>query len=828
MASTRLGETLRSIHLLFSGQSVVGQSDAALLRRFVASRDEEAFGALVARHGPMVCAVCRDVLRDSHDVEDAFQATFLILVRRAGSLWVDESLGGWLYRVAYHVAIRANREASRRRTREQSGIDFAAVPAPNADNHDAELHEAIARLPERFRRPLVLCDLEGMPQLEAARVLKCGEATLRRRLAGARDRLRNRLAARGVPPIVLGRLGTAGAMSQQSALPAGLIETTTRVALAMRPASALATSLARSAARASLFARAAKVLLVAGLLSAVVATYAFTRAGDARPPVLEPALAPVVAEKVQPKVRPQAQAPPAKKTELEPVHWVHLKSDRGAEYWANLDTGIEFQREGKTRSMLDAHKREWQTYRGSGAIEKFKPTPYHDMKDRLGRLITPAGQDIQDDPNRKVPSRTPPLLRLFRAVIASEYRFDTLDDKKTIRCDDFEHDALGAMRLQEQVWYDAETRRRLRSKKRYQAADQDRYGKEFETIDYDYPETGPANLAALGVPRDTPMVDLESKRRSSRWDDQMPEVRKAIAGQVEAIRKFPRELRVVSKDYRGSIHLEYWSAKQAFIDGFCKNMMSDVHRSLDDELTRYFEADNQDYGNRPGGLFPRIGDAPTGAFDADRVALWFPLKKSVSVGLSDGRMTYHLTRFSDEPDGPRNIEVHVMDHGFHEFPTFLNQQWASVRSRALGLEELTPGPGTPPGMIVIKTNGTIEAGDRREPYPQIYTLDPAHDWIAVRQVTWQKMYQKETWQMQDVRAKAFQQLPNGSWYVSLWEKSETFGLEREKPTPRKPDRTRFMWVNVKPLRAEDFPKDIFNGPAFLEQAKNEGAKVRAD
>ena len=280
----------------------------------------------------------------------------------------------------------------------------------------------------------------------------------------------------------------------------------------------------------------------------------------------------------------------------------------------------------------------------------------------------------------------------------------------------------------------------------------------------------------------------------------MPEVRKAIAGQVEAIRKFPRDLRVVSKHYRGEIHLEYWSVKKAFIDGFCRNMTSDVHRSLDDELTRYWSADNQDYGNRPDGLFPKIGDAPTSEFDADRVAVWFPFKKSVNVGLADGRMTYHLTRFSVEPDGPRDIEVHVMGHGFDEFPTFLNQQWALARSRALGLEVLPAEAGTPPGTIVIRANGTIEVGKRHEPYPQIYTLDPARDWIAVRQVTWQKTYQKETWEIKDVRAKAFQQLANGSWYVSLWEKSETFGLEREKPTTRKPDRAGLMWVNIKPLR----------------------------
>ena len=129
-------------------------------------------------------------------------------------------------------------------------------------------------------------------------------------------------------------------------------------------------------------------------------------------------------------------------------------------------------------------------------------------------------------------------------------------------------------------------------------------------------------------------------------------------------------------------------------------------------------------------------------------------------------------------------------------------------------------------MVVIKTNGKLEIGDRHVPFPHYFTHDPAHDWIAVRQVTWRQSYQEETWGMEDIRAKAFQQLPNGSWYVTLWEKSKTSGLEREKPSTKKPDWTQFKRVNVKALEGfPDFPKDIFNGPAFLEKAKKDGAKI---
>ena len=680
MANARLGETVRWFHLLFSGKSVAGQSDAALLRRFVASRDEEAFGALVARHGPMVCAVCRDVLRDSHAVEDAFQATFLILVRRASSLWVDESLGGWLYRVAYHVALRANREATRRRTRERGGADLTAFPEPRADNgHAAELHDAVARLPERYRRALVLCDLEGMSQLEAAQVLRCGEATLRRRLAGARDRLRSRLAARGVPPALLSHLS---ALSEGE-LPAGWAATTTRVALALSPATALATRLAAGAARASLRVKSAKVLLlVVGLVSAAGAAYAFTRADDPKP-----APPPVAAVKAEPKVVPEAVAAPAKKAGPTPVRWVHLKSDQGYEVWANRDAGIQFKRKGKVVSMLDAAQREGFNYEGNGPIEKSKPDWLKGEKDESGRwVITSSTSDLELNPKQAVPYRTPPLLRALPPFLTTDYDFDTLDGKKTIRLDQSDHDALGASRLQKQVWYDAETRRRIRSRELYQLGEQQQYGKEFETIDYDYPATGPADMAALGVPREAKVVDL-SKKRASNWDDQMPEVRAAITAQAEAIRKFPRDLRVVTKDYHGTIHLEYSTVNKEFVDGACNNMTSDKYRFYDRSRVRYFSADNQDYGARPDDLFPSLAKAPTGAFDADRVAAWFPIDKSTNTGLSTADMTYNLTRLS-----PEDVRVHVMASASDSFPKVIEEQWPDARMRRMDLEALPRKP----------------------------------------------------------------------------------------------------------------------------------------
>ncbi len=114
MAIETLGAALRQINRLFADGAVTGLSDAQLLERFVGRRDATSFEALVARHGPMVLSVCRGILRDPNDADDAFQATFLILVKKAGSIRGNVVLGGWLYRVAHRVAIQANVAAARR------------------------------------------------------------------------------------------------------------------------------------------------------------------------------------------------------------------------------------------------------------------------------------------------------------------------------------------------------------------------------------------------------------------------------------------------------------------------------------------------------------------------------------------------------------------------------------------------------------------------------------------------------------------------------------------------------------------------------------------
>jgi RNA polymerase sigma factor (sigma-70 family) len=176
-------------------------TDERLLHDYVSGQDAGAFAAIVRRHGTVVLGVCRRILRDEQHAEDAFQATFLVLMRRARSLTVPNLLSNWLYGVAYRTACKIRSAKARQRTREAS---MAQVPAPDAANEviwrDLRpiLDDELQRLPPRFRRPIVLFYLEGKTTEEVACTLGCPKGTVLSRLARGRERLRRRLTRRGL------------------------------------------------------------------------------------------------------------------------------------------------------------------------------------------------------------------------------------------------------------------------------------------------------------------------------------------------------------------------------------------------------------------------------------------------------------------------------------------------------------------------------------------------------------------------------------------------------------------------------------------------------
>jgi RNA polymerase sigma factor (sigma-70 family) len=201
MATGQANVVLRHLRKLVDPPGLDALSDGQLLERFVAAQEEAAFAALLRRHGPLVLGVCRRLLRGRADAEDAFQATFIILFRRARSLERRGSLAGWLYTVAYHVALRARAAAARRRLQERRVVAMPRTECPaEAVWRDLQpvLDDELNRLPEKYRAPVLLCYVEGKTNEEAGRLLRLPVGTVKSRLARAREMLRRRLTRRGI------------------------------------------------------------------------------------------------------------------------------------------------------------------------------------------------------------------------------------------------------------------------------------------------------------------------------------------------------------------------------------------------------------------------------------------------------------------------------------------------------------------------------------------------------------------------------------------------------------------------------------------------------
>jgi RNA polymerase sigma factor (sigma-70 family) len=277
MAQGVLGTVLSHLRRLVSAQAVDG-TDAELLSWFIGQRDEKAFEALIYRHGPMVWDVCRNVLQNATDADDAFQATFLVLACKAASIRKHDSVAGWLYGVASRIAARAKTEAARRRARERQAVTMPRLDsdAGAAPEVRSILHQELGCVPEKYRAPMVLFYLEGRSYEETARQLQCPMGTVKSRLARGKEMLRSRLLRRGVAlsagwavtvlapcpaaasptPLIHGAVKAAGRVAAGRSVSAGVISAR---------ALALATELLRKAALLRL------AVITGILLAAVVA-----------------------------------------------------------------------------------------------------------------------------------------------------------------------------------------------------------------------------------------------------------------------------------------------------------------------------------------------------------------------------------------------------------------------------------------------------------------------------------------------------------------------------------------------------------------------------
>jgi RNA polymerase sigma factor (sigma-70 family) len=315
MAGGTTASFYRDLDLLAGSATVAGLSDADLLARFALRRDataEAAFEALVARHGPMVLATCRRALRDRADADDAFQASFLVLARKAGTLRVAGTIGPWLHAVACRVCLKARVVARKRRGREAGSpveVESTAEDATSIDIRPA-VHEELGRLPEKYRAPVVLCHLEGLTHEQAAAALRWPVGTVNGRLSRAREILRDRLSRRGlgVPSTaIVAALST----REASAVPAALISTVICAATGAGVSSSVL-HLTRGVSIAMLMNRLKVMSLALSAVAAVTVAAGYASAQFGGPPA-KPAQAPAPP--------PQSQVPthPAGTAQLPPI-----------------------------------------------------------------------------------------------------------------------------------------------------------------------------------------------------------------------------------------------------------------------------------------------------------------------------------------------------------------------------------------------------------------------------------------------------------------------------------------------------------------------------
>jgi RNA polymerase sigma factor (sigma-70 family) len=270
----------RFIARISASRATGDDPDRQLLERFVSERDPCAFEAIVERHGPLVLSVCTRVLGGVHDAEDAFQATFLVLVRKAGSIRAPGSLGPWLYGVAYRTALKAKAHVLKRQKLEKPLVDVAAPAVRDneiLDDLRAVLDEEVNCLPAKYRVPFVLCYMQGKTNAEAAQMLGCAHGTIFSRLAWARERLRKCLSRR----LALASGAVTSLLTQSTvseAVPVSYSLSTSKAALAFAAGKAAAAG-TTSAPAAALAEGVLRAMFLTKLKIAIVVLFAIGTAG---------------------------------------------------------------------------------------------------------------------------------------------------------------------------------------------------------------------------------------------------------------------------------------------------------------------------------------------------------------------------------------------------------------------------------------------------------------------------------------------------------------------------------------------------------------------
>ena len=810
-----MNELSRNLQTIFEDGSISGLSDGELLGRFAASHDEAAFEALVVRHGPMVWGVCRRILRDPNDAEDAFQATFLVLARKASSIAHREMVANWLFAVAHKTAVRARAMAFRQWSKEQQVV---AMPEPRSaadeqrDDLLALLDQELSRLPRKYRIPVVLCELEGKTHREAASQLGWPVGTVSSRLSRGRAMLSRRLARPGVS-LSIGSLAVL--LNRQAAsatVPARLIRATAQTATLFLAGGAPGLGLAKAFAltrevlRMMLVSKlkvATLVLLVLAGTGLILSASGAIGAGQERKPE---------APKPLPIATAKAQAPASPK-------WAHLTSDAGFESWVRLEDGRSLWKSEEYAGIHDPASGVELNYPGNGPIMR-RPELVA-VKDNGGLNVDFALQRAGVKPldPRELRSRmTEEGRKIEGGNFASDAQVVDLDGRRCLRIDMSRPDSLGQLRLSEQTWYDVQTRRPVQRREILQLGYQMKYKREFRTTTITYIDDGPADIYALGVPAGTPIVDEETLKKVA----SPPALQAAFNGAARVIERLPRSVRVVEDGDYG-LQLTYWAAAKGYLEAWADFVRdhndSKMHTTA---APRSFFADHQ---NSSGAEIPRnLRTGPDVDLPADALAAWLPVERSVNAHLKDGTRAYDLTRFITAPDKPTDVRVHVHRDDSANFPPdWLRTIWPFAFDNRQDLQLVPPEPGTPEGWVAIKVE-----------YPEIqnlYYADPAHGYAVARMVEWSSHDGGRMKFRTESKALRWAQLSGGAWYVTAWERLhhlDKLDASGKPEAEQQPDHTSVRRVVITPMDPEKFPPGIFDGEKFLDAARKEGAQIKVD
>jgi RNA polymerase sigma factor (sigma-70 family) len=446
MTNSSMSEFFQSLRRASLRRDEAGLTDGQLLDAYVRSREEAAFAALVRRHGPMVWGTCRRILGNEGDAEDAFQATFLVLVRKAASIVPREQIANWLYGVARQTAVKARALAVKRKTREKQ---VKVMPEPftpeqaGSDDLLPLLDQELGRLPDKYRTSIVLCDLEGKSYKQASRQLGCPEGTLAARLTRGRAMLAKRLARHRLA-VTSGTLATVLSQSASASVPDSVVSSTIKAAslFAAGTAAAIgaiapsAVALTEGVLKTMLLSKlkiATALLLTAAVLSVAVGVAYQTQAGEKAPKAVAMAAerAPArsgasdnILQNAGFEEGDEAPAHWSQGAEIEGVQyiWDKKKAQRGkaslcllktakryfpiAQWYQIVDKesdkpalhiSAQVKAEGVTKAIIDViflnEQGEWIEHTWAsyiGAQEAKAPPVSHDWKEYTGRVKIPA------------------------------------------------------------------------------------------------------------------------------------------------------------------------------------------------------------------------------------------------------------------------------------------------------------------------------------------------------------------------------------------------------------------------------------------------------